>query len=297
MATAQPGIFAPDQPHRAFLTFRLAMPPENEALADALAEIREIDDVDMVIAFGPKALTLLNIDAPDNFHGFSTLSSPDGRFHAESTQADLFIWLYGNHSDVFDASFTTTQALAKAADVIDDTQGFAYRVNNDLMQFEDGSANPKGELIQASALVPDGQAGAGGSVLLTQRWVHNLPKFDALEDDEQSQVIGRDKETNEELSGDAMPNNSHVSRTDLSLEGVAAKVWRRSSPYGNSQQHGLQFLSFACDQRRHQIQLDSMYGLTDGVTDRILEFSNAVSNHYFFAPSVEALDALYSDDL
>lgn len=294
MATPQPAIFAPDQTNQAFLVYQVAMPLDVEKLANAIAEIYVIDQAQVVLGFGPKLTNLLDIETPDTFSGFDTLSSPNGQFHAETTQGDLFIWIQGLQSDVFDASFTCTQALASTADLVSDTPAFSYRDSMDLMQFEDGTANPKGELIRSAALVPEGQPGQQGSILLVQKWVHNLISFDELQDTEQSQVIGRDKETNEELTGDAMPNNAHVARTDLSVDGEAAKVWRRSSPFGNSQEHGLCFLSFACDQRRHQVQLDSMYGLADGVTDRILEFSRATESHYFFAPPIDAIEQLFA---
>jgi len=292
MHSPQVAIFSEAKPHRMFLTFNCPMPVDRDALSDALSEIRVNDDVDTLIAFGPKLTTLLAIDTPDNFDGYKTISSTDGRFHSESTQADLFIFIQGNQSDLFDASYTAVQALATTCDLIDETYGFDYRDSQDLMQFEDGSANPKGAEIALAALVPETEPGASGSIILAQKWQHDLASFDELDDYDQSRVIGRDKETNEELSGDAMPSNAHVAKTDLSLDGTAAKVYRRSSPYGTATNHGLYFLSFACDQRRHQLQLDSMFGLTDGITDRILEFSKPLQNHYFFAPSAEVLDSI-----
>lgn len=69
------------------------------------------------------------------------------------------------------------------------------------------------------------------------------------------------------------------------------KVFRRSAPYGNLSERGLCFVSFACRQRRHQIQLERMYGLADdGLHDRLIEFSSETTGSDFFAPSVDALE-------
>ena len=38
--------------------------------------------------------------------------------------------------------------------------------------------------------------------------------------------------------------------------------------------------------------LESMYGVTDGKTDQLLRFSNAVTGAYFFAPSQSMLEEL-----
>ena len=51
-----------------------------------------------------------------------------------------------------------------------------------------------------------------------------------------------------------MPATSHVSRTDVKLDGVAQKIYRRSAPYSADGEHGLYFLAFSCEQSRFDIQ-------------------------------------------
>jgi putative iron-dependent peroxidase len=290
----QQSIFSDGHNHRLFLEFSLNESFNLSGVKTAIIELRRQRDVEVVVAFGRTFANLLDISTPKNFYDFQSLRSRSGAI-SPSTQNDLFIWLQGEDSDIFEVSFRLVQALGKSMSVEREINGFDYRESRDLMTFEDGSANPKGSAIKNAALVPAGQLGEGGSVVLTQQWVHKLAKFFALDDGEQSAVIGRDRITNEELTGDAMPNNSHVARTDVDLDGVPTKVWRRSSPYGTPTKHGLYFLSFSCDQRRHQLQLDSMYGLTDdGVSDHILAFSDAVSGSYYFAPSETSLEKILS---
>lgn len=71
------------------------------------------------------------------------------------------------------------------------------------------------------------------------------------------------------------------------------KIFRRSYPYGNMRERGLFFLGFSRDLFRFEIQLRRMFGLTDdGVHDKLIEFSKAVSGSYTFAPSRSDLDRI-----
>jgi putative iron-dependent peroxidase len=123
--------------------------------------------------------------------------------------------------------------------------------------------------------------------------VHDLDAFNAMPQAEQEQVIGRTKPDSIELEGDAMPASSHVSRTDVSEDGVALKIYRRSAPFGSVGRHGLYFLAFSCDPHRFDVQLRRMFGVSgDGEHDRLIEFSEPVSGSYWFAPSIEDLAGL-----
>ena len=90
-----------------------------------------------------------------------------------------------------------------------------------------------------------------------------------------------------------MPPDSHVSRTDVSLDGTALKIYRRSTPYGSVAEHGLHFVAFACDLVRFDVQLQHMFGVTgDGIHDRLIEYSRAVSGSYWYVPSLPDLQSL-----
>ena len=129
---------------------------------------------------------------------------------------------------------------------------------------------------------------------MTQQWVHDLPKFTALEVATQEAVVGRTKVEDIELEGEAMPADSHVSRTDVTEDGVAMKVYRRSSPYGGVREHGLYYVALACDLYRFDIQLRRMYGLTDDkLHDRLIEFSRAVTGAYWYVPGTGDLEAAF----
>lgn len=63
----------------------------------------------------------------------------------------------------------------------------------DLTGFIDGSENPTLLDAPMAALIPEGQPGAGGSVLLLQKWKHKVADWEALPVDRQEQIMGRTK--------------------------------------------------------------------------------------------------------
>lgn len=261
------------------------------ALRRGLAGVNS-DAIGHVVAFGDGFWRQLSrTDIPMGLMPFSALEGP--RHSAPATQTDILIWLHGDsRDDVMDGVMALDDSLCDVAERTMDQPGFVYHDSRDLTGFVDGSANPKDDDRLAVALVADGQPGAGGAFVLCQKWVHDLPGFLNLDERTQEQIIGRTKADSIELEGAAMPSDSHVSRTDLKVDGVAMKMYRRSFPYGTASEKGLYFLAFSCDPFRFQVSLESMYGLTDdGVSDQLLAFSKAVSGSYAFAPSQQDLKA------
>ena len=82
-------------------------------------------------------------------------------------------------------------ALRGLATVVRERPSFTYGASQDLTGFEDGTENPPLDEATGLVAVPDGQPGAGSSVVLLQRWVHDLEAFEALDADAKDQVIGR----------------------------------------------------------------------------------------------------------
>ena len=297
MAGPQPGIFIEGNRHHTFLEYAARAAAGDDgikaAVADSLKEAGE-ETTHTVVAFGPDLWTRLAPGAvPDGLASFAPIEGLDGK-SAPSTQRDLFYWIQGaGVDDVFDRMRAVDRAVRPVADLELEQAGFVYRDSRDLTGFVDGTANPKDDARFEAALVPDGAPGAGGAFVLSQRWVHDLDAFNALPMAEQERVIGRTKPDSIELEGDAMPADSHVSRTDLKVDAVAMKIWRRSVPFGSAAEMGLYFLAFACDLVRFDVQLQSMFGATgDGVRDRLTDFSRPVTGSYWFAPPADDLAAL-----
>ena len=293
-SSPQAGIFTEGSTHFYYLEYQLQPDAATQdilrAILSALA-IKGGETSDTVIAFGKDVWDRLNPTwHPEGLRPFPALSGVDG-FSVPSTQRDLLFWIQGNRRDVNMQVVLAIHSFMRTVGTLKlDLAGFQYLDSRDLIGFIDGTANPKEDKAREAALIPEGQTGAGGSFVLSQQWVHNLPAFNTLSQSEQEQVVGRTKPDSIELEGEAMPPTSHVSRTDYKENGKALKIVRRSAPYGTVEEHGLYFLAFACDLRRFQVLLERMFGASgDGVSDQLIRYSKPVTSSYWFAPSREAL--------
>ena len=295
--TPQRAIFDESARYHRFLEYRVAgeLRPGRAAgaVASALdaARSRVARPARITVAFGRRLWSALAPDsAPPDLRDFEAIHGVGGHV-APATQCDLWVWLQGDGEDENVArTFALHAALRDAFGLALEVPGFTYFESRDLIDFEDGTANPRDDDARTeAAVVPDGP-GAGGSIVLVQRWVHDLDKFTALDVAAQEAVIGRTKAESIELEGDALAPDSHVARTDVTKDGVAMKVYRRSAPYATLARHGLYFLAFARSRERHQIQLERMFGVSgDGLHDRLVEFSRPDTGSYLFAPGERAL--------
>ena len=281
MSTPQPGIFAAARPFQLALEFRARW-----LAAAALARTRRaLAGEDHVLALGAGVYRRLG--------GAADTADLEPIVGLANTPRDVLVWIQSPSRDrQFDAARAVDAALG--AECMLEVAGFVYRDSRDLTGFIDGTANPKDDAARrATALVPDGEPGAGGSHVLTQRWRHDLDEFQALPVAAQERVIGRTKADSVELTGDAMAADSHVSRTDAKRGGVAQTLWRRSFPWGGAMTQGLYFLAFSCDAARYGFLLRRMVGeAEDGVRDRLMRYSSSLTGALWFAPSVEELDRL-----
>lgn len=277
----QEGIFEEGAPHHVLLEFEIATSGEALRLPGRHLIETPVEGGSQVVAFGAEALRAL--DAPA---GLPPFRAYEGGHTAPATQGDLFVWLHGHRRDeLFARALEWRDALAPRAGIVREEQGFVFRDSRDLTGFVDGTANPKGEARQEAALVSEPPR-AGGSFVLAQRWIHDLPRFGRLPTRDQERVIGRTKADSIELTGDAMPPDSHVSRTDL----PDTKIYRRSVPVGGVRDAGLFFLAFSKDPDRFVRLLDSMFGgASDGMHDRLLGYSRPISGSFYYAPPAGAL--------
>lgn len=218
---------------------------------------------------------------------------PLGKGMAPATQRDLLIHIQSLRHDVnFSLAQAALAAFGGAIRIVEETHGFRWTEDRDLSGFVDGTENPQGGQRETVAIIASGD-NAGGSYVFSQRWQHNLVMFNRLPVAKQEQIIGRTKESNEELEGDARPATSHVARVDLKEDGRGLKILRQSLPYGTaSGTHGLFFLAYCATLHNIEQQLLSMFGETDGKFDAMLRFTKPVSGSYFYAPSLAQLAAL-----
>jgi putative iron-dependent peroxidase len=208
-----------------------------------------------------------------------------------ATQHDVVLWLSGSAYDViFDVSRTVIAELQGLASVMEETSSWPYRHDLDLTGFIDGTENPT--LIDAPevALVPEGDPGAGGTILLLQKWAHDSSAWESLPVAVQERVMGRTKQDSVELEERAP--DSHVASTDQDRFG---EIFRRNMPYGTVTDHGTMFVGFSSEQRRLSMMLESMAGLVGGVRDALTQYARPLTGAYYFVPSTEALRRLIGD--
>ncbi|MEY2570318.1 MAG: porphyrinogen peroxidase [Acidimicrobiaceae bacterium] len=295
MASPQPGIFGLGTSHHIHLELNLTGGPTSDELAAAVARLREsavtTGGANIVVGFGAATWAML-ADTADQPLGLAPFA-PIGR--APATQHDLWVWVHGSGRDVvFDIARAAVAALAPVAELVAEQDCFLYRDSRDLTGFIDGTENPPVEEAVEVALVADGEPGAGGSFVITQRWVHDLISFHALSIDEQQNVFGRTKPDSIEMADDVKPPTAHIARVVIQDDqGEEIEIFRRSAPYGSVRELGLYFVAFAREPRRFTTMLQRMFGQTDdGLHDRLTDFTKPVSGAFYFAPSLAALAKL-----
>ncbi len=268
------------------------------AQAPALtAEVAEIDpDAKLVsaVAIGPELWDVLSPrKRPKSLRPFKALKV-DGH-SAPSTGGDLLLHIVSKRHDLnWELAMRLRRRLGAALSVIEEVRGFTYLDSRDMTGFIDGTENPKTEAERtAVAIIGSEDADfAGGSYIFVQRWVHDLEKWRTLADTDQELIIGRRKADSVELADELKPPTAHIARVVIEENGEELHIVRHSFPYGTVSEHGLFFIAYCKTPDIPERMLGRMMGAGDGLRDRLLEFSRAVSGAHFFAPSLQTLKAL-----
>jgi porphyrinogen peroxidase len=284
----QAGIFSLGTSSHAYL--ELDAGRSGGELVAAIASLREprttMGGVNLVSGFRPELWAeAVPGEAPASIAGFDADVVGSGGFTMPATQHDAVLWLSGSAYDViFDTARSAIALLAGLASVVEETSSWPYRHDLDLTGFIDGTENPT--VVEAAdvVLIPDGEPGAGGTVLLLQKWAHDATAWESLAVEAQELVIGRRKLDSEELAD--KPGDSHVASTDQDRFG---KIFRRNMPYGTVTDHGTMFVGFCREQRPLAAMLESMAGLPGAAPDALTRFTRPLTGSYYFVPSATAL--------
>ena len=303
MATAQPAIFATMGKNQWYVHLSRTEGADLKTIKSVLRDTRAhcaSEGINLVVCVGPTLLADLTDDVPDDFQPFVTIEAGDGSGRqAKGTQEELLLWMSNDDKGkVWLAQYQARTALKAHMKVARETITFIYGASLDMTGFIDGTGNPQGEAAErAAAVVPDGEKGAGGSFVNAQRWVHDLDAWNEMSVEEQEKVFGRKKADSARL--EEQPPYSHLSHVEL-REGATAdtgtpkrdEIARRSTPYAlHDGTVGLYFMAFCKKQAPFRERLRAMYAVDGGVRDRLVDFSNPASGSFYFAPSVETLDA------
>jgi porphyrinogen peroxidase len=231
---------------------------------------------------------------PAELHPFRELSGP--RHRAVATPGDLLFHIRHDRMDLcFEFAAQAMTRLAGAVTVVDEVQGFRFFDERDLLGFVDGTENPVGADAVTAAIVgaadPDF---VGGSYVIVQKYLHDLQAWNALSVEEQEKVIGRSKLSDIEMPDEIKPVNSHVAlNTIIDPDGTQRQIYRGNMPFGEvgRGEFGTYYIAYAATPTVTERMLVNMFiGDPPGNTDRILDFSTAVTGGLFFAPSADFLD-------
>jgi porphyrinogen peroxidase len=243
---------------------------------------------------------LTGMPRPAQLHPFRVIR---GAVHtAIATPGDLLLHIRAERADLcFELERLVLDAFGDAVAVADETVGFRYFDERDLLGFVDGTANPVGQALPDATIVGDEDPdAAGGSYLVTQKYVHPLDAWNALTTEQQERIIGRRKIDNVELPDAAAPDQkSHKTlATIVDAAGEEHEILRDNMPFGSpaAGEFGTYFIGYARDLSVIELMLERMFvGDPPGLHDRILDFSTVLTGNTYFAPSAEALEALGDD--
>src|SRR5271168_138634 len=222
-----------------------------------------------------------------------------GTVHAApSTPGDLLFHILSERPDLcFEFERILLDSLGAGATVIDEVAGFRYFDARDLLGFVDGTANPTGLDLPASALVGDEDADfAGGSYVVVQKYLHDLGAWKRTPTPLQEEIIGRTKIDNIEIDDDDAPRKSHKSlATIVDADGTEHDILRDNMPFGRpgKQEFGTYFIGYSRYLWVIEKMLQRMYvGDPPGAYDRMLDFSTPLTGTTFFAPTRSTLQTL-----
>ncbi|KUH80776.1 MULTISPECIES: Dyp-type peroxidase [unclassified Mycobacterium] len=297
-------VLEPLTPAAVFLVATIVAGRE-ETVHDALTEISGL-----VRAIGFRdptkrlsAVTSIGSDAwdrlfsgprPAELHPFTEIRG--GRHHAPATEGDVLFHIRAESMDVcFELATKLVEAMDGAITIVDETHGFKFFDNRDLMGFVDGTENPDGALARSATQIGDEDPDfAGGCYVHVQKYVHDMAAWNSLAVEEQERVIGRTKLDDIELDDAVKPTNSHVALNVIEDDaGNELKIVRHNMPFGEigKGEFGTYFIGYSRSAAVTERMLDNMFiGDPPGNTDRILDFSTALTGGMFFTPTVDFLD-------
>ena len=292
-----------------FMVFALttnedASPKVKELCSNFAAIIRSMKnrfpeaEVSAIIGFGANAWTTLFPDFPRPKE-LAIFEEIKGKRHtAVSTPGDLFFHIRAKRTDAcYELASVVSNALQGAAKHIDEVHGFRYFDGRAIIGFVDGTENPENDEAYSYATIGEEDAYfKGGSYAFAQKYIHDMTQWNNLNTEEQEKVIGRRKYNDVELTDDEKPENAHNAVTNIEGEdGSELKIVRANMPFANPSkgEFGTYFIGYANTFTTTRRMLENMFiGDPVGNSDRLLEFSTAVTGTLFFVPTFDLLDEL-----
>nr|WP_255482490.1 Dyp-type peroxidase [Rhodanobacter sp. MP7CTX1] len=250
-----------------------------------------------VMGFGSDAWErLFGQPRPRDLHPFREIQ---GQHHAVSTPGDILFHIRAARMDLcFELATQIMSRLGDAVATADEVHGFNYFDDRDLIGFVDGTENPVDQAALDAAIIGDEDATfTGGSYVIVQKYLHDLPSWNALPVEQQEKIIGRTKLADIELDDATKPTYAHNALTTIEENGEQLDIVRDNMPFGNvgKGEFGTYFIGYARSPSRIEQMLINMFvGRPPGNYDRLLDHSKAVTGTLFFVPSATFLEDLAS---
>jgi porphyrinogen peroxidase len=308
-APAPQPVLAPLTSSAIFLVATIKPDPQSysnvrDLVADLPGIYRAVDfrriegGLSCVVSFGSDAWDKLfpTNPRPAELHAFKELRAGDR--HAPSTPADLLFHLRAKRMDLcFELVAQIMARIGSVLSSVDETHGFRYFDDRDLLGFVDGTENPRGLAALNAALITEAEDPdhAAGSYVIIQKYLHDMEKWNALTTEQQELIIGRQKLSDIEMSDATKPTNAHSALTTIDENGKELKILRDNMPFGKPGrgEFGTYFIGYSRTPRTTEQMLENMFiGRPPGNYDRLLDFSRAVTGSLFFAPSATFLESL-----
>ena len=230
---------------------------------------------------------------PAHLHPFEEIKGD--RHTAVATPGDLLLHLRAHHVDLcFELARQVGDRLRDVAEIVDEVHGFKFFDDRDLLGFVDGTENPEGDKAEKTVKVGEDCDHDGSSYVIVQKYLHDLDAWRALSTEDQEKVIGRSKLEDIEMADDVKPTNSHVALNSVTdADGNDLQIFRENMPFGQigTREFGTYFIGYAADPGITEEMLRNMFiGKPEGNTDRILDFSTAVTGSLYFVPTEDFFD-------
>jgi porphyrinogen peroxidase len=264
-------------------------------------EFRDIEAaLSCVMGIGSEAWDrLFGAPRPAELHPFREFRG--GPRHAVATAGDLLFHIRAKRMDLcFEMATQIMARVGSAVTTVEEVHGFRYFDDRDLLGFVDGTENPRGqEVVDAVLIDEEDPAFAGGSYVITQKYVHDMEAWNALPTEAQERIIGRTKLADIELDDSVKPTSAHNALTTITENGEEQAILRDNMPFGQvgAGEFGTYFIGYCRTPRITEQMIENMFvGRPPGNYDRLLDFSRAVTGTLFFVPSASFLDDVTTDE-
>jgi putative iron-dependent peroxidase len=252
---------------------------DTSKLKEVMTELStHVDGESIVVGLGQGLLNDLGLKIP-GMREFVPMKA--GEIDIPRTEGDLWCWLRGeDRGDLIHQVRQLTELLAPTFEVMVITDAFKHGGGRDLTGYVDGTENPEGEDALEAAFSQE-EGIENSSFVTVQLWQHDFKIFDRMSQGEKDESIGRRLSDNEEFDA---PDSAHVKRTAQEDFDPEAFMLRRSMPWSDRENEGLNFVCFGKTFDAFEAQMHRMSGNEDGIRDAIFKFTMPLRGNYFWCP-------------